>query len=57
MNRSLFDEINGIGEKRKETLRKHYPTIDSLKGATLDELKQVLPDEVAQALYEKIKTL
>jgi excinuclease ABC subunit C len=57
MNRSLFDEINGIGEKRKEILRKHYPTIDSLKGATLDELKQVLPDEVAQTLYDKIKTL
>jgi excinuclease ABC subunit C len=57
MNRSLFDEINGIGEKRKELLRKHYPTIDSLKGATLDELKQVLPDAVAEALYEKIRAL
>jgi excinuclease ABC subunit C len=57
MNRSLFDEINGIGEKRKEVLRKHYPTVESLKGATLEELKQVLPDEVAAALLEKIKTL
>jgi excinuclease ABC subunit C len=57
MNRSLFDEINGIGEKRKEVLRKHYPTIESLKGASLEELKQVLPDEVASALFAKIKTL
>src|SRR5574344_972730 len=57
MNRSLFDEINGIGEKRKELLRKHYPTIESLKGATMDELRQLLPDDVAALLLEKIKTL
>jgi excinuclease ABC subunit C len=47
MSHSLFDEVKGIGEKRKEYLRKHYPTIDSLKGASLEELKQILPDDVA----------
>lgn len=57
MKSSLFDDIPGIGEKRKEVLRKHYPTLEALKGAGLEELKQVLPDEVAQALFAKIKTL
>jgi excinuclease ABC subunit C len=54
MGRSLFDDIPGIGEKRKETLRKHYPTLESLKGASLSELKQFLPDDVAQNLYRKV---
>lgn len=55
MHSSLFDGIKGIGEKRKETLRRNYPTIDSLMNASLQELKQILPEEAAKALYEKIR--
>lgn len=55
MNSSLFDNIPGVGEKRKEQLRKHYPTIDSLQNATLEELKQLLPDAVAESLFERIR--
>jgi excinuclease ABC subunit C len=57
MNRSLFDEVAGIGEKRKEVLRKHYPTLESLKSASMEELRQLVPEEVAKLLYERIKTL
>lgn len=57
MNRSLFDDIDGIGEKRKEVLRKHYPTLESLKNASVEELRQLVPEEVAKLLYERIKTL
>jgi excinuclease ABC subunit C len=57
MKSTLFDGIGGIGEKRKETLRKHYPTLESLKNASLDELQQILPDAVAGALFARIKTL
>jgi excinuclease ABC subunit C len=57
MKSTLFDGIAGIGEKRKETLRKHYPTLESLKNASLDELRQILPDEVAGALFARIGTL
>lgn len=54
MHASIFDDIKGLGEKRKELLKKNYPSLDSLKRATLDELKQILPDEVAKALFEKV---
>ena len=57
MGKSIFDDIKGIGEKRKESLRKHYPTRESLEKASLDELKQLLPSEVAEALYERIQSL
>ncbi len=56
MHASLFDGIKGIGEKRKEMLRRNYPTIDALKNASVTELSQILPKEVAEALYEKIRS-
>ncbi len=57
MGKSIFDDIKGIGEKRKESLRKHYPTREALEKASLDELKQLLPSEVAEALYQRIQDL
>lgn len=57
MNKSLFDDIKGIGEKRKETLRKHYPSLDALEKATIEELEQLLPSEVALSLYQRIEEL
>lgn len=55
MNRSIFDGVSGIGEKRKETLRKHYPTMESLARASVEELTQLLPADVAEALFLKIQ--
>src|SRR5574344_1402977 len=57
MGKTIFDEIPGIGDKRKESLRKHYPTIESLKLASKEELGQILPDAVANDLFNKIKDL
>ena len=57
MKLDVFDEIAGLGPKRKEVLRKHYPTVDSLKAASEAELSQLLPDKVAKALYERIRIL
>ncbi len=54
MHASLFDGIKGIGEKRKEILRRNYPTIDALKNASIEELSQILPREAAETLYTKI---
>ncbi|MCR4561677.1 MAG: excinuclease ABC subunit UvrC [Bacilli bacterium] len=51
MNSSIFDNIKGIGEKRKEVLRKHYPTVDSLLMASVQELSQIIPLELAKELY------
>ena len=54
MTVSLFDDIKGLGAKRKELLNKIYPDIGVLKEATIEELGQILPLEVAQELYKKI---
>ena len=57
MHSSIFDGIKGLGEKRKEVLRKNYPTIDHLKQASLTELEQLIPKEVAEEIYQKIRLL
>lgn len=52
---SLLDNIEGIGEKRRNELLKKYKTITSLKTLSLEELKTLLPDNVAQNLYDFLK--
>ncbi len=54
---SVFDDIKGIGIKRKEELTKTYSSIKELKNASLEELKQLLPEESAVALYNKLKEI
>ena len=55
MFKSVFDDIKGIGDKRKTALIKQFPTINDLKRATLEELAQFLPKDVAIELFNKIK--
>lgn len=54
MTVSLFDDVKGLGSKRKEVLMKSYPDINVLKQASIEELSQILPKEVAEALYNKL---
>lgn len=51
---SFFDNIEGIGEKRKEMLNKAYPSLDSLKNASLEELSQIVSQEVGQRIIDKL---
>ena len=54
MKESSLDNIKGLGEKRKEEIRKAYPDINTLKNASIHELSQLLPEDVAEALYLKL---
>ena len=38
---SILDDIEGIGEKRKINLIKHFGDIESIKNATVEEIKKV----------------
>ena len=52
---TLFDDIKGIGKKRKEMLLKAYPSLDSLKKATKEELMQLVPEDIASKIREYIE--
>ena len=54
MTVSIFDEVNGLGQKRRELITKFYPDINSLKEATVEELSQILPKDVATSLFNKL---
>jgi excinuclease ABC subunit C len=49
---SILNNIEGIGEKRKQELLKKYKTITKLKQLSLEELETILPKNAAQNLKE-----
>tara|TARA_B100000029_G_scaffold438569_2_gene454559 strand:+ start:688 stop:2574 length:1887 start_codon:yes stop_codon:yes gene_type:complete len=52
--KSVFDEIKGIGPKRKKDLLLHFGTIKKIKSASLDELKKIktIPLKKLEEIYE-----
>jgi len=52
--RSIFDEIKGIGPKRKKDLLLHFGTVQKIKSASLEELKQIttIPLKKLKEIYE-----
>ena len=52
--KSVFDEIKGIGPKRKKDLLLHFGTIEKIKSASLNELKQIktIPIKKLEDIYE-----
>jgi len=53
--KSILDDIEGLGDKRKQLILDHYVDIDMLKKATVEELCQYLPKNVAERIVEKLK--
>ncbi|MEG0842794.1 MAG: excinuclease ABC subunit UvrC [Romboutsia sp.] len=41
LTKSVLDDIQGIGEKRKKALLSHFKNIDTIKNATLEELLEL----------------
>ena len=52
--KSLFDEIKGLGPKRKKILKSHFGTIEKIKLSSYEELKKVklIPDKVLNEIYK-----
>lgn len=51
--KTIYDDIDKIGEKRKLKLLELYPTIESLSSITLNELKQIIPEEAALVVLKR----
>ncbi len=49
---SSLDAIEGIGEKRRVALLKHFKSVKAIANATLEELEKVLPTQAAKAVYQ-----
>lgn len=53
VSKSAFDEIPGIGPKRKKILLNHFGSLEDVKNATLEELQQAegIDKVIAQQIY------
>ncbi len=51
---SILDDIEGIGEKRRKALIKHFKSIETLKEATIEEISQIpsMNEKTARAVYD-----
>ena len=51
--RSIFEDIPGVGPKRKKILKLYFGSIENIKNATLSELRQVknLPKDLINKIY------
>ena len=53
--KSILDEIQGIGTKRKRALLKHFGSIDLIKKASMSDLMQV--DGISKNMAESITSV
>ncbi|SFC56275.1 Excinuclease ABC subunit C [Bacillus sp. OV322] len=53
---SLLDEIEGIGEKRKKQLLKHFGSVKKMREATAEEIREAgIPAAIAQEIVRKLQ--
>ncbi len=52
--KSILDEIEGIGPKRKKLLLKSFGNFTNLKNASEEEIAKVVPKEAARNVYEAL---
>ncbi len=52
--KSVLDDIEGIGPKRKRLLLKTFKNFTGLKEATLEQLEEIVPKEAAGNVYEAL---
>ncbi|MBE6927903.1 MAG: excinuclease ABC subunit UvrC [Ruminococcaceae bacterium] len=49
---SKLDSVEGIGEKRRIALLKHFKSVKAISAASVEELNQVVPQKVAEQIYQ-----
>ena len=54
--KSVLDDIEGVGEKRKKLLLKEFGGITKLKEATEEDIAKVVPKQIAHHVYEALHT-
>ena len=52
--KSVLDDINGIGEKRRKALMKHFQSIEAIRNANVEEIAQAegMNENVALNVYK-----
>jgi len=51
-NKSKLDMIEGVGEKRRNSLLKHFGSVKAVAAATVEELNAAVPKNAAEKVFE-----
>lgn len=56
MLKSIFDDITGVGEKKKKLLYQEFKTMEELKNATIEDFTKIkgINENLAKEIYNKI---
>ena len=54
--RSILDEVEGIGPKRKRKLLREFGNFTNLKNASEEDIAKYVPKDVAHKVYEALQT-
>ena len=54
---TFYDDINGVGIKKKRQLLDRFPTLESLNEASYEDIKALVGEKVANNIYDKLKEL
>ncbi len=52
--RSILDDIDGLGEKRKKKLMNHFKSFKAIQNASIEQLEMVIPSSIAVALRNRL---
>ncbi len=55
--KSILDDVEGIGPKRRQMLMREFKSLKNLKNASIEDLSKVLPKNTAAKLHDYLKTL
>lgn len=53
---SVLDQIEGVGEKRRTELLKHFKSVKRIQGASYEQLCEVVPKNTARAVYDHFRS-
>lgn len=57
MTRSLLDELDGVGPKRKKLLMNHFGSLKKIKEASAQDLSSILGKKVGEQVYNQLRQL
>ncbi|MFK4785671.1 excinuclease ABC subunit UvrC [Fusobacterium sp. MFO224] len=55
--KSKLDEIEGIGEKRRNELLKYFGSVERIKNSTVEEISKIVPLKIAEKIFVKLKNI
>lgn len=55
--KSELDDIDGIGEKRRNELLRYFGSVEGIRNSSVEEVSKIIPLKIAEKIIEKLKNI